>query len=394
MHDFYTTRMTGDKKIIVERFRSIVHEKKRPMYIRVIAAATAAVMTGAAAVASAAVNESVNGLEYFTEQEAYLTGGYEFKVNISDVSNPPQWAVETAGEDGVLTFRLEDYAVRRTDGYMSVDRKTTVSGSGGEHVLNYGDDNKIDQISSDSFANEPGCENWKCFRTLEENEGSGKTDVLYVLSLKWQQVEGVKVLFMDYDRDIISETFEDNSGAIISLYSVSLDSAVDAYDFTEFGDDYIRNSEKYSSSAVTRSDLFMPYENNYRNRKVDGIDIDVASVGEDEIKLKITDTNDTADFVRLAVFDDNMYRMAWYDKIVAEEAAADGRPEYFDAVSYDKDAGELTIHADKCRTLETLFMERAEANVKFEKGKTYRIELGFEDKDGNCVYRWMKYVTA
>ena len=121
MYNFYTTKMAGEKKDIVERFKNIVSYRKKSRRLTVIAAVVMALFAGTAVFAAGAVNYSQNGFEVFEQNEAYSMGGYRFSFNING-TDVPEWARELAGESGELTISMDEYWVHGTDGWMHVER--------------------------------------------------------------------------------------------------------------------------------------------------------------------------------------------------------------------------------------------------------------------------------
>ena len=386
MYNFYTTKMAGEKKDIVERFANIVSYRKKSRRVTVIATVVMALFAGTAVFAAGAVNYSQNGFEVFEQNEAYSIGGYRFSFNING-TNAPEWARELAGESGELTISMDEYWIHGTDGWMHVEREYKIMGDNGERPMyrTY----KVVNYTDEGSRREPGWEIWTHALYIDYNEyknddANENPDIIIRQDLQWQQVQEIKVIFFDKERDIEYEAFQDGDGETAYIEWMQPNYFITAYDYSEYGDDYTRNAEKYSSGAKQRSKFFAPYEDNYQNRKVSGIDIEILSATEEDgITIKYENSFDDLELFA-DVYDENMSLMMGIDPTSEDQ---DGNKRY---LNYVLDGSIRIPNAEYA--LED--SEEALAGDKFISGKTYRVEMGLADENGNIVYRWLDYVTV
>lgn len=378
LENLYTTKMGSSKKTLQKRFMKIRSKSgKLAKMMSVVMTFVLIAALGTATVVMAAVGS--DGLEYWGSNEAYYLSGMTFNVNIGS-HNIPDWVKKIAGESDIINVIIEKYACRDTQG--EITNVTIGKFTGLAEVLtlcNY-------QSSFD-----PGKEYMIYF--------SGANDGLEnKFNIQSNDGRYVRITF-DIDKndlmvnpEIEFLTLAENEGLDSSKRTSNIFIPQDVTFIGDFNRDYFNISHCVSSSY-----LFLPYETDYKNKNVAGIDIAIASADTKAINIKTNiDRNDISD-IRATVYNPdyvhigrlngieragNEYKAKNYNNQITAQVSADGKN--ISLYAPQKVKGKLLYEGD---------YSQEELSGQFISGNTYCVELGLYGQNDNLVYRWHEYVT-
>ena len=136
-------------------------------------------------------------------------------------------------------------------------------------------------------------------------------------------------------------------------------------------------------NVSTTNYYFTMFENNYRNKKADGIDFNIEKSTTDGIVVNSKVTLPQVDRIIIDVYKKDGNEVAFIDELDNITA-----PQYVltptkERVYLSTDNGEQP----------KLIRETAIPGNQFVSGEKYRVCIAVLDKDYNVIYRWQEYVT-
>ena len=322
-----------------------------------------------------------DGLEHWDKNEIYYLSGIKFSIDIGN--NPiPDWAEEFAGDNGTVDVNIGEYAFRDTKGNI----RNSIIGtfSSGSNIL------RLSQTVS-----------------LLDYENR------YIMNFSGLPEE----LTNDFniqpdDGRHIRITFElDDEGIMINPAMEFLELSEEMnFDASEIADTVFRPEKAdilgdfdrtYLNivNSVSDSSLFLDFEkNNYKNRTVNGIDVEILYAANDKMVIKADSQYDEIKNIKASVYnadghrvsslggiqkDENGYKAKIYNDSTQAEVTADGKT--------------ITLYAPKPidgRQSSTLKYSDEEYYASFISKNTYRIELGMYGENDELIYRWLEYATV
>ena len=379
LENLYTTKMSANKKTLQNRFTKIRSKNGRLSKIMALVMSIAIAVTMlCATVVMAAVGS--DDLEHWNKNEVYFLSGMKFSINIVD--NPvPDWVRELAGEKGIINVSLSEYAFRDTYG----DIRNSVIGR-------FSSDNNVLTLNHNMSIQDYG----KAYKMYFGGSTEGLTNDFNV-----QPDDGrhIRISFaLDDTGLMINPEVEflmlaptmgfnelEKADTIFKPENVDL--------IGDFNYMYLNGV-----NFVSDSSLFLDFEkNDYKNRDISGIDIDVISADNDKIIIKADSRRNEIKDIRAYIYnstgkklsslhglehDENEYKAKIYNNNVEATVTADGKT--------------ITLYAPKAtgkKEFSLGYYSDEEYYGSFISGNTYRVELGMYGENGNLLYRWQEYVT-
>lgn len=388
-----TTAMANEKGQIKRRFTMIRGTKRSGKIISMLSIILAILIVAITIFTNSVfAGMTKDEPKYRTQNEVYYKDSMEFSVNISGKS-VPDWVGDIAGQDGKVDITLNPVKIRDSRGWVNDDIILELKGTKGKA--------KLSSISSGlSYGPSSG---------VYKNKKLNDVPIEYSIDF----CEFNNVGYPEYRKSRVAELVSPNSGQKryitinlaytkeleISFASVDFDisdqndniteDSFNKYDFIEAGSINFtrnRNIEKdllLQAESITSIRLFTDFERDFENKKVYGIDCSVASASADGIVLKTDIKLDTLVYYDIFVINDQGTEVLWDNAKVKQ-----GKwPESI--VLAPENSLKLTEETSAYRNFEvTDAPER-----KFTSGKSYRIDIGFSNADGNIVYRQREYAA-
>lgn len=363
-----TTAMCSDAKQIKRRFDMIKRSKKARKIVSVISVLTAVALTATVFAGSALAEAAKGGLEYRTQNEVYFISGVQLDMPVE--SNAPQWLKELAGKDNQVDVTFSNVETREMNGWVDNERILAITGINGKKTLKC-DSNSYLYFPKDEsiYINTPESQRQyitpaplnKCNGVYVERGNEGV----------WAEIE------FDYNRPHeltgISILFETSIP-----YSVNFQQS----DINLFGN-FAQDFENYVIHGHTN--FFTSFEKNYKNRKVDGIDIKVINAGTAGIELLTNIARPDMKRINIDVFNESAARKTQL-LMVRKDAPFDSSI----ILLPNKKAGiqkEATLNSGE------EFWGGGLYPFTLDSGSTYRLDIAVNDKTGSIVYRQREYVT-
>ena len=387
LENLYTTKMSANKKILQNRFTKIRSKSGRISKIMaaVMSCAVAVTMLGATIVMAAVGSD---GLEHFTKNEIYYKDGVKFSVNVSG-KNVPAWVYEdVAGEDGKIDVTVNRYQTRDLKGVVSNDQVIELSGDKGQIKL-----------ASQSYS-----------MAYKQSRGVNAPDFLHQYPYYYSEIDFIEFNNIGYTPESMAITaltdkkepkyrriavyfaFDDNKQMQTAFISFGIADKNDNPENMSFdglqpenGLSYIGNFlEDYTKSVWnddTANYYFTMYEDNYQNKKADGIDFNIGKAAAEGIVLNSSVTLPQAEHIVIYVYDKNNRNVS-----IVIEKDKNTQTEQF--VLTPK---KMLIYGPSFE--QELKYEEDIPENQFVSGEKYRVCCVVLDKDYNVIYRWQKYVT-
>ena len=387
LENLYTTKMSANKKILQNRFTKIRSKSGRISKIMaaVMSCAVAVTMLGATIVMAAVGSD---GLEHFTKNEIYYKDGVKFSVNVSG-KNVPAWVYEdVAGEDGKIDVTVNRYQTRNLKGNVNDDHLIELSGKKGKIKL---------ASKSRSMA-------------YKQSRGVNAPDYLYNYPYYYSEIDFIEfnntgsapesmaiTALTDkkdskYRRIAVYFAFNDNKQMQTAFISFGIADKNDNPENMSFdglqpenGLSYIGNFlEDYTKSVWnddTANYYFTMYEDNYQNKKADGIDFNIGKAAAEGIVLNSSVTLPQAEHIVIYVYDKNNRNVA-----IVIEKDKNTQTEQFVLTPKKMLIYDLSFEQE-------LKYEEDIPENQFVSGEKYRVCCVVLDKDRNVIYRWQEYVT-
>ena len=387
LENLYTTKMSANKKILQNRFTKIRSKSGRISKIMaaVMSCAVAVTMLGATIVMAAVGSD---GLEHFTKNEIYYKDGVKFSVNVSG-KNVPAWVYEdVAGEDGKIDVTVNRYQTRDLKGVVSNDQVIELSGDKGQIKL-----------ASQSYS-----------MAYKQSRGVNAPDFLHQYPYYYSEIDFIEFNNIGYTPESMAITaltdkkepkyrriavyfaFDDNKQMQTAFISFGIADKNDNPENMSFdglqpenGLSYIGNFlEDYTKSVWnddTANYYFTMYEDNYQNKKADGIDFNIGKAATEGIVLNSSVTLPQAEHIVIYVYDKNNRNVA-----IVIEKDKNTQTEQFVLTPKKMLIYDLSFEQE-------LKYEEDIPENQFVSGEKYRVCCVVLDKDYNVIYRWQKYVT-
>ena len=401
----FTTAMCPEAKQIKRRFAVIKQAKKTKKILSVISALTAAAVTAAALFTGSALADMTrDGLEYRTQKEVYFKDGVRFSVNVLGKTLPP-WVNDIAGGDGNVDIAVTPVQIRDTKGRVGNSVILELKGTTGQAKFSfseYGAYREPTIALYQRYKNEKLYEapivcnmvfhewnnKWSTYREnspaaslISSNSGQRR-----YISIYFAYTDETNLSFASVDFDIADES--DNLPAASFGKYGSLEA-----DTFEFAGDYEQDLW-YEATHFEYPRFFTDFEKDYRNKKVDGISCTVSAASTDSIILKTETTLDAISSYEIYVIDE-IYVTDDGELRELEILRGTGKIEK----GYSPQDIILAPTPYEARTI--MFGPENSEIIKSEwhdppllySGKTYRLDMGLLDVDGNIVYRQREYVT-
>ena len=380
LENLYTTKMSANKKTLQNRFTKIRRESGRISKIMaaVMSCAVAITMLGATIVMAAVGSD---GLEHWDKNEVYFLSGMTFSINIAD--NPvPDWVRELAGEKGIINVSLSKYAFRDTYG----DIRNSVLGR-------FSSDNNVLTLIHNTSSWDYGKTTYKMYF------GGSSEGLTNDFNVQPDDGKHIRVSFSLDDTGLMINPeveFFMLAPAMGFNESEKADTVFKPENVDLIGD--FNHMYLNDVNCVSDSSIFLDYEiNDYKNRNISGIDIDVISADNNKIIINADSQRNEIKDIRAyvynsdskllsslhgLVYDENGYKAKIYNNNVEAAVTADGKM--------------ITLYAPKAAENKKSgvgFYSNEEYYGRFISGNTYRVELGMYGENNNLLYRWQEYIT-
>lgn len=387
LENLYTTKMSANKKTLQNRFTKIRRKSGRISKIMaaVMSCTVAAAMLGGAVVMAAVGSD---GLEHFTKNEIYYKDGVKFSVNVSG-KNVPAWVYEDlAGEDGKIDVTVNRYQTRDLKGNVNNDHLVELLGEKGKIKL-------ASQSSSMAYKHYDGAvipdylRQYPCYSEINfiefNNVGyAPESKVITALTDKKEsKYRRIEVYFAFNDKKEVQTVFL-NLGIADkndNPENMSFDGLQPVDGLTYIGN-FLEDYTNDVWNDDTANYYFTMYEDNYQNKKADGIDFNIGKAAAEGIVLNSSVTLPQAEHIVIYVYDKNNRNVS-----IVIEKDKNTQTEQF--VLTPK---KLLIY-DLSFEQELKYEEDIPEN-QFVSGEKYRVCCIVLDKDRNVIYRWHEYVTV
>lgn len=331
LENLYTTKMSGNTKMLQKRFTKIrSHKSRKSKIMAAIVAMTLAATALFATVALAAVGS--DGLEYWDRNEIYFLAGLKGNVTV-DIKDIPEW-VKQISSDGKIEVFVKRADMRDTKGIVTHNRIVYCSGDIGTTELY--------QTSTSGYRGANGEELLLVFDT---NNNEINPNGVYI---KFPDKEEMSYGGMDF------EYFIDDMrlNGFIKL------------DNTEQIGDFVGIDKIYQNGICIN--YYTYFENLFRNRAVDGIDLSIVSADENYITAKIAVNIPEAYNIEICICE----------------------PKTVPLIGFLKPYKLSEVNGKELK-LTNIYQPK-----KFENGKTYAVNYILTDRDENVIYRQQDYVTV
>lgn len=386
LENLYTTKMSANKKTLQNRFTKIRRKSGRISKIMaaVMSCAVAITMLGATIVMAAVGSD---GLEHWDKNEIYYKDGVKFSVNVSG-KNVPTWVYEdVAGEDGKIDVTVNRYQTRDLKGNVNNDHLVELSGEKGQIKLSA-------QGWSMAYKHDDGVlipdylRQYPCYSEINfiefNNVGyAPESKVITALTDKKEsKYRRIEVYFAFNDKKEMQTVFL-NLG-IADKNDNPLNMSFDGLQPVD-GLTYIGNFLEDYTNDVWNDDTanyyFTMYEDNYQNKKADGIDFNIGKAAAEGIVLNSSVTLPQAEHIVIYVYDKNNRNVS-----IVIEKDKNTQTEQFVLTPKKMLIYDLSFEQE-------LKYEEDIPENQFVSGEKYRVCCVVLDKDRNVIYRWHEYVT-
>lgn len=387
LENLYTTKMSANKKTLQNRFTKIRRKSGRISKIMaaVMSCAVAITMLGATIVMAAVGSD---GLEHWNKNEIYYKDGVKFSVNVSG-KNVPAWVYEdVAGEDGKINVTVNRYQTRDLKGNVNNDHLVELLGEKGKIKL-------ASQSSSMAYKHYDGAvipdylRQYPCYSEINfiefNNVGyAPESKVITALTDKKEsKYRRIEVYFAFNDKKEMQTVFL-NLGIADkndNPENMSFDGLQPVDGLTYIGN-FLEDYTNDVWNDDTANYYFTMYEDNYQNKKADGIDFNIGKAAAEGIVLNSSVTLPQAEHIVIYVYDKNNRNVS-----IVIEKDKNTQTEQF--VLTPK---KMLIY-DPSFEQELKYEEDIPEN-QFVSGEKYRVCCVVLDKDRNVIYRWHEYVTV
>lgn len=386
LENLYTTKMSANKKTLQNRFTKIRSKSGRISKIMaaVMSCAVAVAMLGGAVVMAAVGSD---GLEHWNKNEIYYKDGVKFSVNVSG-KNVPAWVYEdVAGEDGKINVTVNRYQTRDLKGNVNNDHLVELLGEKGKIKL-------ASQSSSMAYKHYDGAvipnylRQYPCYSEINFTEFNNvgyapESKVITALTDKKEsKYRRIEVYFAFNDKKEMQTVFL-NLG-IADKNDNPLNMSFDGLQPVD-GLTYIGNFLEDYTNDVWNDDTanyyFTMYEDNYQNKKANGIDFNIGKAAAEGIVLNSSVTLPQAEHIVIYVYDKNNRNVS-----IVIEKDKNTQTEQFVLTPKKMLIYDLSFEQE-------LKYEEDIPENQFVSGEKYRVCCVVLDKDRNVIYRWHEYVT-
>ena len=386
LENLYTTKMSTNKKTLQNRFTKIRRKSGRISKIMaaVMSCAVAVTMLGATIVMAAVGSD---GLEHWNKNEIYYKDGVKFSVNVSG-KNVPAWVYEDlAGEDGKIDVTVNRYQTRDLKGNVNNDHLVELLGEKGKIKL-------ASQSSSMAYKHYDGAvipdylRQYPCYSEINfiefNNVGyAPESKVITALTDKKEsKYRRIEVYFAFNDKKEMQTVFL-NLGIADkndNPENMSFDGLQPVDGLTYIGN-FLEDYTNDVWNDDTANYYFTMYEDNYQNKKADGIDFNIGKAAAEGIVLNSSVTLPQAEHIVIYVYDKNNRNVS-----IVIEKDKNTQTEQF--VLTPK---KMLIYGPSFE--QELKYEEDIPENQFVSGEKYRVCCVVLDKDRNVIYRWHEYVT-
>ena len=386
LENLYTTKMSTNKKTLQNRFTKIRRKSGRISKIMaaVMSCTVAAAMLGGAVVMAAVGSD---GLEHFTKNEIYYKDGVKFSVNVSG-KNVPAWVYEdVAGEDGKIDVTVNRYQTRDLKGNVNNDHLVELLGEKGKIKL-------ASQSSSMAYKHYDGAvipdylRQYPCYSEINfiefNNVGyAPESKVITALTDKKEsKYRRIEVYFAFNDKKEMQTVFL-NLGIADkndNPENMSFDGLQPVDGLTYIGN-FLEDYTNDVWNDDTANYYFTMYEDNYQNKKADGIDFNIGKAAAEGIVLNSSVTLPQAEHIVIYVYDKNNRNVS-----IVIEKDKNTQTEQFVLTPKKMLIYDLSFEQE-------LKYEEDIPENQFVSGEKYRVCCVVLDKDRNVIYRWQEYVT-
>lgn len=386
LENLYTTKMSANKKTLQNRFTKIRRKSGRISKIMaaVMSCAVAITMLGVTIVMAAVGSD---GLEHWDKNEIYYKDGVKFSVNVSG-KNVPAWVYEdVAGEDGKINVTVNRYQTRDLKGNVNNDHLVELLGEKGKIKL-------ASQSSSMAYKHYDGAvipdylRQYPCYSEINfiefNNVGyAPESKVITALTDKKEsKYRRIEVYFAFNDKKEMQTVFL-NLGIADkndNPENMSFDGLQPVDGLTYIGN-FLEDYTNDVWNDDTANYYFTMYEDNYQNKKADGIDFNIGKAAAEGIVLNSSVTLPQAEHIVIYVYDKNNRNVS-----IVIEKDKNTQTEQFVLTPKKMLIYDLSFEQ------ESKYEEDIPEN-QFVSGEKYRVCCVVLDKDRNVIYRWHEYVT-
>ena len=386
LENLYTTKMSANKKTLQNRFTKIRRKSGRISKIMaaVMSCAVAITMLGATIVMAAVGSD---GLEHWDKNEIYYKDGVKFSVNVSGKNVPTRVYEDVAGEDGKINVTVNRYQTRDLKGNVNNDHLVELLGEKGKIKL-------ASQSSSMAYKHYDGAvipdylRQYPCYSEINfiefNNVGyAPESKVITALTEKKEsKYRRIEVYFAFNDKKEMQTVFL-NLG-IADKNDNPLNMSFDGLQPVD-GLTYIGNFLEDYTNDVWNDDTanyyFTMYEDNYQNKKANGIDFNIGKAAAEGIVLNSSVTLPQAEHIVIYVYDKNNRNVS-----IVIEKDKNTQTEQFVLTPKKMLIYDLSFEQE-------LKYEEDIPENQFVSGEKYRVCCVVLDKDRNVIYRWHEYVT-
>ena len=386
LENLYTTKMSANKKTLQNRFTKIRSKSGRISKIMaaVMSCAVAVAMLGGAVVMAAVGSD---GLEHWDKNEIYYKDGVKFSVNVSG-KNVPAWVYEdVAGEDGKINVTVNRYQTRDLKGNVNNDHLVELLGEKGKIKL-------ASQSSSMAYKHYDGAvipdylRQYPCYSEINFTEFNNvgyapESKVITALTDKKEsKYRRIEVYFAFNDKKEMQTVFL-NLGIADkndNPENMSFDGLQPVDGLTYIGN-FLEDYTNDVWNDDTANYYFTMYEDNYQNKKADGIDFNIGKAAAEGIVLNSSVTFPQAEHIVIYVYDKNNRNVS-----IVIEKDKNTQTEQFVLTPKKMLIYDLSFEQE-------LKYEEDIPENQFVSGEKYRVCCVVLDKDRNVIYRWHEYVT-
>lgn len=386
LENLYTTKMSANKKTLQNRFTKIRSKSGRISKIMaaVMSCAVAVAMLGGAVVMAAVGSD---GLEHWNKNEIYYKDGVKFSVNVSG-KNVPAWVYEdVAGEDGKINVTVNRYQTRDLKGNVNNDHLVELLGEKGKIKL-------ASQSSSMAYKHYDGAvipdylRQYPCYSEINFTEFNNvgyapESKVITALTDKKEsKYRRIEVYFAFNDKKEMQTVFL-NLGIADkndNPENMSFDGLQPVDGLTYIGN-FLEDYTNDVWNDDTANYYFTMYEDNYQNKKADGIDFNIGKAAAEGIVLNSSVTFPQAEHIVIYVYDKNNRNVS-----IVIEKDKNTQTEQFVLTPKKMLIYDLSFEQE-------LKYEEDIPENQFVSGEKYRVCCVVLDKDRNVIYRWHEYVT-
>lgn len=386
LENLYTTKMSANKKTLQNRFTKIRRKSGRISKIMaaVMSCAVAITMLGATIVMAAVGSD---GLEHWDKNEIYYKDGVKFSVNVSG-KNVPTWVYEdVAGEDGKIDVTVNRYQTRDLKGNVNNDHLVELLGEKGKIKL-------ASQSSSMAYKHYDGAvipdylRQYPCYSEINFTEFNNvgyapESKVITALTDKKEsKYRRIEVYFAFNDKKEMQTVFL-NLGIADkndNPENMSFDGLQPVDGLTYIGN-FLEDYTNDVWNDDTANYYFTMYEDNYQNKKADGIDFNIGKAAAEGIVLNSSVTLPQAEHIVIYVYDKNNRNVS-----IVIEKDKNTQTEQFVLTPKKMLIYDLSFEQE-------LKYEEDIPENQFVSGEKYRVCCVVLDKDRNVIYRWHEYVT-